>query len=77
MSIYAERVEKQSPKNQSIYYAWLDECDRLGKKGMNSYKGAVTEFFEYNGDCSVLEIKIETIDAFLKDRKIKPSYKRR
>jgi hypothetical protein len=70
MSKYEDRVKKQPQENQSIYYAWIDEFNRLGKKSIRQYKSAITEFLEYNGEILILDIKFETIEKFLNIRLI-------
>jgi hypothetical protein len=70
MSKYEDRMQKQSPENQSIYYAWVDEFNRLGKTSLADYESTNTEFLEYNGNVSILNIKFKTIENFLSDHPI-------
>ena len=70
MSKYEDRIKKQPQENQIIYYAWIDEFNRLGRKSLIQYASAITEFLEFNGYISILDIKFETIEKFLNNRHI-------
>jgi len=75
MSKYEDRVKEQSVENRQIYYEWIDEFNRLGKRSLKTYKSTVTEFLEFNGGISILDIKIETIKKFLEKKLYKPNTK--
>jgi len=76
MSKSEDRVKKQSPENQSIYYAWIEEFNRTHEKvSLPGYESAVTEFLEYNGKTSILDVKSETIEQFRDYRDLRPNRK--
>jgi len=46
MSLHDSRMKHQLKENQDIYYAWVEECERLGDPSplsMKDYKSTVTE----------------------------------
>lgn len=72
MSTYEDRIRKQPLENQDIYYAWLSGT-KLQSNG--NYRSAISEFLEFRGNRSILEIKAREIEAFRDRRELKPGRK--
>lgn len=76
MSLHDSRMKHQLKENQDIYYAWVEECERLGDPSplsMKDYKSTVTEFFEKCVVTSILDVDFETIENFINAPELKLS----
>ncbi len=76
MSLHDERMAKQPKVNQSIYYAWIENL-KVSTEDISSFESSVSRFFDYNVDCSILDVKFVMVASYIsRFNGNKPSVKR-